>query len=116
QAARPVQRLFGRVLRERIAALDDTARDDAVEGGPVVAALLGGGHEVLHVGGCDLGQQLDREGTGGGLDRYLDSRGIRGWRCLLPRPSRRQDQAARQGQARERETQARPTHPTPLPR
>ena len=71
EAARPVLRGLRRVLRERVAALDDPARDDAVERRAVVAAGLRGLDEERGVLRRDLGQQPDREPALGRLDDGL---------------------------------------------
>ena len=80
EAARPVLRGLGRVLRERIAALDDPAHDDAVEGRAVVAAGLRRLHEERRVLRRDLGQQPDREAALRRLDHGLGARSHRGSR------------------------------------
>ena len=61
EAARPVLRRLARVPGERVAALDDPAHDDAVEGRAVVAAGLRRLDEERRVLRRDLRQQADRE-------------------------------------------------------
>ena len=63
-----------RVPRQRVPALDDSARDDPVERGAVVVALLGLQQEKGGVVRGLLGQDLDDEAPVGGLEDHLLAR------------------------------------------
>ena len=71
EAAGPVLRLLRRILRQRIAALDQAAQDGAMEGGAVVGALLGQLHQVADMVGRGVGQQLDHDVAEAGRDHRL---------------------------------------------
>ena len=60
-----------RVARQRVSALNDPARDDPVERGAVVVALLGLQQEEGGVVRGLLGQDLDDEAPVGGLEDHL---------------------------------------------
>ncbi len=60
-----------RILRQRVAALDDAHRDDAVERRAVVGALAGADDEVRHVVGRGIGQQVEHHRAQAGLDHRL---------------------------------------------
>ncbi len=69
--ARAVERLLRRILRQRIAALHDPPEHRAMERRPRVRALLGQLHEVADVIRRALGQQLNHDRAGRGLDDSL---------------------------------------------
>ena len=71
EPAGAVLRRLRRILRQRIAALDDAHRDHAVERRAVVGALAGAGDEVRHVVGRGLGQQVEHDRAEAGLDHGL---------------------------------------------
>ena len=71
EPAGAVLRLLRRILRQRIAALDQAAQDGAVERRAVVGALLGQLHQVADVIGRGVGQQLDHDVAEAGRDDRL---------------------------------------------
>ena len=79
QAAGAVLRGLGRILRERVAALDDSHRHRTVEHGAVVGTCFGLVEHVADVVGGRRGVQLDDDGAERGLEDDL---------LVLERPGR----------------------------
>jgi hypothetical protein len=105
QPARPIERLLGRVLRERVAALDDPARHEAMEGRAVEPARARGLGEMAHVTGSEVGEHPYREravrGLDHGLQRTLLDDGSGTGRRGLARGRRRAGQERLAGQAQD---------------
>ena len=62
---------LGRILRQRVAALDDAHRDDAVERRAVVGTFARPHDEVRHVVGRGVGQQVEHHRAEARLDHGL---------------------------------------------
>ena len=71
QAAAAVLRALRRILRQRIAALDDAHRNHAMESRPVVGAFTRTGDEVRHVIGGRVAEQVEHDHALTGLEHRL---------------------------------------------